>query len=143
MMGPRSIPSYYPVNESGEISMLGRMLAATRVMGGVVTTSGAALAQQDPVAGAVAGAIVGAAIATGAIVPYEHREPLREYVVRENRPSYRYDDEVVVGRELRHGPYESYPVPEHYGVREHHYAIVNNRVVVFHPHTRRVIHVYD
>jgi hypothetical protein len=76
-------------------------------------------------------------------VPYEHREPLREYVVRENRPSYRYDDEVVVGRELRQGPYESYPVPEHYGVREHHYAIVNNRVVVFHPHTRRVIHVYD
>ena len=123
--------------------MLVRMLAVTMLIGGIVTTSGAALAQQDPVAGAVAGAIVGAAIATGAIVPYEHREPLREYVVRENRPSYRYDDEVVVGRELRHGPYESYPVPEHYGVREHHYAIVNNRVVVFHPHTRRVIHVYD
>ena len=123
--------------------MLVRMLAATMLIGGIVTTSGAALAQQDPVAGAVAEAIVGAAIATGAIVPYEHREPLREYVVRENRPSYRYDDEVVVGRELRHGPYESYPVPEHYGVREHHYAIVNNRVVVFHPHTRRVIHVYD
>lgn len=123
--------------------MLVRMLAATMLIGGIVTTSGAALAQQDPVAGAVAGAIVGAAIATGAIVPYEHREPLREYVVRENRPSYRYDDEVVVGRELRHGPYESYPVPEHYGVREHHYAIVNNRVVIFHPHTRRVIHVYD
>ena len=123
--------------------MLVRMLAVTMLIGGIVTTSGAALAQQDPVAGAVAGAIVGAAIATGAIVPYEHREPLREYVVRENRPSYRYDDEVVVGRELRHGPYESYPVPEHYGVREHHYAIVNNRVVVFHPHTRRVIHVYE
>jgi hypothetical protein len=28
-------------------------------------------------------------------------------------------------------------------VREHHYAIVNNRVVVFHPQTRRVIHVYE
>ena len=123
--------------------MLVRMLAATMLIGGIVTTSGAALAQQDPVAGAVAGAIVGAAIATGAIVPYEHREPLREYVVRENRPSYRYDDEVVVGRELRQGPYESYPVPEQYGVREHHYAIVNNRVVVFHPQTRRIIHVYD
>ncbi len=123
--------------------MLVRMLAATMLIGGVMTASGAALAQQDPVAGAVAGAILGAAIATGAIVPYEHREPLREYVVRENRPSYRYDDEVVVGRELRHGPYDSYPVPERYGVRAHHYAIVNNRVVVFHPHTRRVIHVYD
>ena len=81
--------------------------------------------------------------ATGAVVPYEHREPLREYVVRENRPSYRYDDEVVVGRGLPPGPYESYPVPERFGVPEHHYAIVNNRVVVFHPQTRRVIHVYD
>jgi hypothetical protein len=126
-----------------EISMLGRILAATLVIGGAMTTSGAALAQQDPVAGAIAGAIVGAAIATGAVVPYEHREPLREYVVRENRPSYRYEDEVVVDRELRPGPYESYPVPERYGVPDHHYAIVNNRVVVFHPQTRRVIHVYD
>ncbi len=122
--------------------MLGRMLAVTLAMSGVMT-SGAALAQSDPVAGAVAGAIVGAAIATGAIVPYEHREPLREYVVRENRPSYRYEDEVVVGRELRPGPYESYPVPERYGVPEHHYAVVNNRVVIFHPQSRRVIHVYD
>jgi hypothetical protein len=142
MMEPLMIQGYCAINESGEIAMLGRILAATLVIGGAMTTSGAALAQSDPVAAAVAGAIVGAAIAT-AVVPYEHREPLREYVVRENRPSYRYEDEVVVGGELRPGPYESYPVPERYGVPEHHYTIVNNRVVVFHPQTRRVIHVYD
>jgi hypothetical protein len=122
--------------------MLGRIVAMTLVAGCAMTSS-AALAQNDPVAGAVAGAIVGAAIATGAVVPYEHREPLHEYVVRENRPSYRYEDEVAVGRELRPGPYESYPVPERYGVPDHHYAVVNNRVVVFHPQTRRIIHVYD
>jgi hypothetical protein len=122
--------------------MLGRIVAVTLVVGGLMTSS-TAFAQRDPVAGAVAGAIVGAAIATGAVVPYEHREPLREYIVRENRPSYRYDDEVVVGRELPRGAYESYPVPERYGVTEHHYAIVNGRAVVFHPQTRRVIHVYD
>jgi hypothetical protein len=121
--------------------MLGRMLAVTLAFGALMTP-GVALAQRDPVAGAIAGAIEGAAIATGAIVPYEHREPLREYIVRENRPSYRYDDEVVVGRELRPGPYESYEVPEHYGVREHHYTIINDRPVVFHPQTRRIIHVY-
>src|ERR1700682_6208177 len=107
--------------------MLGRIVAATLVIGGAMTTAGAALAQQDPVAGAVAGAIVGAAIASGAVVPYEHREPLHEYIVRESPPSYGYDDEVVVGRELPPGAYESYPVPERYGVPEHHYAIVNNR----------------
>jgi hypothetical protein len=122
--------------------MLRRVLAVTLVMGATMA-SNAALAQSDPVAGVIAGATEGAAIATGAVVPYEQRAPLREYVVRENRPSYRYDDEVVVGRELRPGAYESYPVPEQYGVPEHHYAIVNDRVVVFHPHTRRIIHVYE
>jgi hypothetical protein len=121
--------------------MLGRIVAVTLAFGGLMT-SGAAYAQQDAVAGAIAGAIAGAAIA-GAVVPYEHREPLREYIVRENRPSYRYEDEVAVGRELPPGAYESYPVPEQYGVREHHYAIINDRAVVFHPHTRRIIHVYD
>jgi hypothetical protein len=124
--------------------MLGRILAAALVLGGVMATSGAARAEDPVAAGVAAGIITGAAIATGAVVvPYEHREPLREYVVRENRPSYRYEDEVVVGRELRPGPYESYPVPEQYGVREHHYAVVNNRVVIFHPQTRRIIHVYE
>jgi hypothetical protein len=122
--------------------MLRRMIAVT-LAAGALMTSNAALAQSDVVAGAVAGAITGAAIATGAIVPYEHREPLHEYIVHENRPSYRYEDEVVVGRELPPGPYESYPVPERYGVPDHHYAIVNGRAVVFHPQTRRIIHVYD
>lgn len=123
--------------------MLGRVLAVALLMMGGAMTSNAAFAQSDVVAGAVAGAIVGAAVATGAVVPYEHRAPLHEYIVRENRPSYGYGDEVVVGRDLPRGAYESYPVPEQYGVREHHYAIVNGRAVIFHPETRRVIHVYD
>jgi hypothetical protein len=137
MMEPQTIRS-----TNQEVSMLGRIVAVTLALGGPMTSS-AAFAQSDPVAGAVAGAIVGAAIATGAVVPYEHREPLHEYIVRENRPSYRYEDEVVVGRELPPGAYESYPVPERYGVPEHHYAIVNDRAVIFHPQTRRIIHVYD
>jgi hypothetical protein len=108
----------------------------------VTALSVPAAAHAADVGGAIAGAVVGAAIAT-AVVPYEHRAPLREYVVRENRPSYVYSDEVVVGRELRPGPYESYPVPERYGVPDHHYAIINNRPVIFHPQTRRIVHIYD
>jgi hypothetical protein len=122
--------------------MLGRIVAATLLVGGAMTSNAAtnpAMAQNDP----VAGAIVGAAIATGAVVPYEQREPLRGYVYREPRPVYRYEDEVVVGRELRPGPYESYPVPDQYGVPGHHYAVVNGRAVIYHPQTRRIIHVYD
>jgi hypothetical protein len=123
--------------------MLGRILAITLTLGGAMTSS-AALAQSDAAvaAGVVTGLVVGAAVATG-VVPMEQREPLRGYVYREPRPYYRYDDEVVVSRELRSGPYESYPVPEQYGVPGHHYAIVNNRAVIYHPQTRRIIHVYD
>ena len=102
----------------------------------------AALAE-DAVAGSIVGAITGAAIATGAVVPYERREPLREYIVRENRPSYRHDEEVVVGRELPPGAYESYEVPEEYLPPGHHYTIVNDRPVIFHRETRRIIHVYE
>jgi len=67
-----------------------------------LTTPRAALAD-DAVAGAIVGAITGAAIATGGVVPYERREPLREYIVRESRPSYHHEEEVVVGRELPPG----------------------------------------
>jgi hypothetical protein len=123
--------------------MLGRILAITLTLCGAMTSS-AALAQSDAAvaAGVVTGLVVGAAVATG-VVPMEQREPLRGYVYREPRPYYGYDDELVVGRELRPGPYESYPVPEQYGVPGHHYAIVNNRAVIYHPQTRRIIHVYD
>ena len=123
--------------------MLGRILAVTLTIGGAMTSS-AALAQNDAAvaAGVITGLAVGAAVATGA-VPYEQREPLRGYVYREPRPVYRYEDEVVVGRELRSGPYQSYPVPDQYGVPGHHYTIVNGRAVIFHPQTRRIIHVYD
>lgn len=72
---------------------------------------------QDAVGAAIAGAFVGAAIASG--VPVERREPLREYDVRERRPSYVYDEEVVVGRELRPGPYQSREIPDEYGVPGH------------------------
>jgi len=124
-----------------EIKMLTRVFAASIAVMALAAPS-AALAE-DAVSGAIVGAITGAAIATGAVVPYERREPLREYIVRESRPSYRYDDEVVVGRELPRGAYESYEVPEEYVPRGHHYAIINDRPVIFHPETRRIIHVYE
>src|SRR6202049_407148 len=135
-------PGYHRSIRIREISMLGRIVAVTLTIGALMTSI-AALAQRDPVAGAVAGAIEGAAIASGLVVPYEQREPLRTYVYREPRPDYRYEDEVAVGGELRPGAYESYPVPEQYGVPEHHYAIVNGRAVIYHPQTSRIIPVYD
>jgi hypothetical protein len=114
---------------------------ATVLSVGTLIMPAVSRADDAAIGGAIAGAIVGAAIASG--VPVERREPLREYVVRERPPSYVYDEEVVVGRELPPGPYESREVPEEYGVPGHHYAVINNRAVIFHPQTRRIIHVYD
>jgi hypothetical protein len=104
-----------------EIMMLTRIFAA--MIAALALAAPAAALADDAVAGAIVGAITGAAIATGNVVPYERREPLREYIVRENRPSYHYDEEIVVGRELPPGAYESYEVPEEYVPRGHHYAI--------------------
>ena len=121
--------------------MLTRIFAALIALLALATPRAAVA--EDAVAGAIVGAITGAAIATGAVVPYERREPLREYIVRENRPSYHHDEEVVVGRELPPGAYESYEVPEDYLPPGHHYTIVNDRPVIFHRETRRIIHVYE
>jgi hypothetical protein len=123
-----------------EITMLTRIFAA--LIAAVALAAPRAALADDAVAGAIVGAITGAAIATGA-VPYERREPLREYIVRENRPSHHYDEEVVVGRELPPGAYDAYEVPEEYVPRGHQYVIVNDRPVIFHSETRRVIHVYE
>jgi len=119
--------------------MLGRIVAATLVVGGAMTSS-AALAQNDPAAAVAAGVITGAAIATGVIVPYEHREPLHQYVVRENRPSVVYQDEIEVGREFR-GPHETYALPDQYGVTGHRYAVVNEQYVVIHPTTKKIVYI--
>jgi Protein of unknown function (DUF1236) len=123
--------------------MLGKIVAVTLTIGGAMTSS-AAMAQSDGAiaAGVVTGLVVGGLVASGA-VPVEQQMPLREHIYREQPPYYQYDDEVVVGGQLRPGAYQSYPVPDQYGVPGHHYAVVNNRAVVFHPETRRIIHVYD
>src|SRR5260370_42325754 len=92
-----------------EITMLTRIFAA--LIAALALAAPRAALADDAVAGAIVGAITGAAIATGAVVPYERREPLREYIVRENHPSYHYDEEVAVCPELPPGAYGSYEVP--------------------------------
>ena len=66
--------------------MLTRIFAA--LIAALALAAPRAALADDAVAGAIVGAITGAAIATGAVVPYERREPLREYIVRESRPTY-------------------------------------------------------
>jgi hypothetical protein len=128
-----------PPNIEKEIAMLGRIAVATLLVSGAVTASNTAFAQSD--AAVAAGVVTG--LAVGTAIAMEHRAPLHEYIYSEPRPSYVYEDEVVVGRPLRPGGYQSYPVPERYGAQGYHYTVVNNRAVVYHPQTRTVVHVYD
>ncbi len=69
--------------------------------------------------------------------------PFREYVVRERRPSYRYQEEVRVGTVLPSSEVEYYEVPPEYGVKEYRYTIVNGRPVLVEPRTRRIVEVID
>src|SRR3977135_1369777 len=114
--------------------MLRRILAATLVVGGAMATSGAAFARGDPAAAVAAGVATGVLVATGA-VPVEHREPLHQYVIRENRPSVVYQDEIDVGREVR-GPRQTQALPAQFGVTGHRYAVLNEQYVVIHPTTK-------
>ena len=119
--------------------MLGRIFAAALAIGGAMT-SNAALAQNNNAAvagGVVTGLVVGGLIASGAV------QPLREHIYREPPRSYVYDGDVAVGRELRDGPYESYDVPDQYTGPGYRYTHLNNRGVVYHRESRRIVHVYD
>jgi poly(3-hydroxybutyrate) depolymerase len=118
--------------------MLGRILAVGLIIGGAMT-SNAALAQNNGAVagGVVTGLVVGGLLASGAV------QPLREHIYREPRRSYDYDGEVAVGRDLRDGPYESYDVPDQYTGPGYRYTHLNNRGVVYHRESRRIIHVYE
>ena len=100
-------------------------------------------------AGAVVGGPVGAAVGgvTGAIVggalaPADTTR-VKEYVVRERRPSVRVQEDVAVGAALP-STVELYPVPADTGVRtQYRYTVVNNRTVLVDPGTRKVIQVIE
>ena len=121
---------------------MNRIAMACVALGAMALPIQAQAQSGDIVAGALVGALAGAVIANG--LADQHREPLREHIMRENRPSYRVvDEDIVVGRELREGAYESYDVPDRYEAPRHRYTVINDRPVVYQTETRRIIHVYD
>ncbi len=100
-------------------------------------------------AGAAVGGPVGAAVGgvTGAIVggalSADESARVKQYVVREKRPSVRVTERVTVGEELP-SRVEVYSVPEDVGVRtEYRYTVVNDRTVLIDPKTRRIVQVIE
>src|SRR3982074_442554 len=74
--------------------------------------------------GAIVGGAVGAATGTvGGILGVDDRPRFREYVVREQRPSYRHHEEVRVGTVLPDSGVTYYDVPDRiprFGISLHH-----------------------
>jgi phage tail tape-measure protein len=100
--------------------------------------------------GAIGGAIVGGPVGAvvggigGAIVggiAGENQARFNQYVVRQDVPSYRYQEEVRVGAVLPSDGVRYYEVPQEYGVTNYRYTVVNETPVLVDPSTRRVVQV--
>jgi hypothetical protein len=96
-------------------------------------------------AGAIVGGPIGAAAGTvGGILGVEDRPRFHEYVVREHRPSFHYQDEVRVGAVLLEQGVTFYAVPPEYRVKpDYRYAAVNDRPVIVEPRTRRIVEIIE
>ena len=125
----------------------GAVLAITAAPAYAQSGGGAAAgATTGAVGGAIVGGPVGAAVGAGvgAIVGglSEAQQPqFRQYVVQRGVPSYRYGGEVQVGTVLPSDGVTFYEVPADYGVRNYRYTVVNDRVVLVDPGTRRIVQV--
>ena len=133
---------------SKKILLAGAVLAVLAPAGAFAQSSGgaAAGAATGAVGGAIVGGPVGAAVGgvTGAIVgglAGEQQPRFRQYVVTQNVPSYRYQEEVRVGAVLPESGVTYHEVPAEYGVRGYRYTVVNETPVLVDPGTRRVVQV--
>jgi hypothetical protein len=133
---------------SKKILLAGAVLAVLAPAGAFAQSSGgaAAGAATGAVGGAIVGGPVGAAVGgvTGAIVgglAGEQQPRFRQYVVQQNVPSYRYQEEVRVGAVLPSSGVEYYEVPAEYGVKNYRYTVVNETPVLVDPGTRRIVQI--
>jgi hypothetical protein len=114
---------------------------AAVAQGGAVT-GGTAGAATGAIVGGPVGAVVGGV--TGAIaggIADQNTPKFRQYVVQQNVPSYRYQEEVRVGAVLPNDGVTYYEVPPEFGATEYRYTVVNEKPVIVDPRTRRVVQV--
>ena len=95
--------------------------------------------------GAIVGGAIGAAAGTvGGILGVDDRPRFREYVARERRPSYRYNEDLRVGVVLPESGVTYYEVPPEYRAPAgYRYTVVNDRPVLIESRTRRIVEIID
>ena len=94
--------------------------------------------------GAVVGGAVGAVAGTvGGILGIDDRPRFHEYVVHERLPSYRYNENFIVGAVLPENGVTYYDIPGEYHVQGYRYAYVNDHAVLVDPRTRQIVQIID
>jgi len=116
---------------------------AQGVVGGAQRGAEEGAAAAGPVGSVVGGVLGGVAGGVAGLLGVDQRPRFRQYVVREGRPSYRYREDVRVGAVLPSSGVEYYEVPQEYGVREYRYTVVNDRIVLVEPRTRRIVQIVE
>jgi hypothetical protein len=117
--------------------------SAQGIVGGAERGSADGARAAGPIGGVVGGVVGGVAGGVSGLLGLDQRPRFHEYVVREARPSYRYEGNVAIGAELPRTGVTYYEVPTEYGVRDYRYTIINNRTVLVDPRTNRVVEVID
>jgi uncharacterized protein YcfJ len=142
-------PTYLGDTEMNKaILTAGVVIAALSAPVYAQTAGPAAGATTGAVGGAIVGGPVGAAVGAvgGAIVGgiAEASQPrFQQYVVQQRVPSYTYREEVRVGAVLPEQGVRYYEVPDEFGATDYRYTVVNDRVVLVEPRTRRVVQIVD
>ena len=73
----------------------------------------------------------------------DQRPAFREYVIREQVPTFTMPDRVVVGGVLPEAGITYYDVPQTYGATTYRYTVVNGQTVLVEPRSRRIVQVID
>lgn len=129
------------------LSFVGSAVLAQGVVQGSRQGEAAGERVGGPVGGVV-GSVIGGVIggvngAVDGIFGRDSRPRFREYVVRENRPSHTFGDDVREGVMLPDTGVTYYPVPSEYASRGYRYTVLNGRYVLVDGTTNRVVEVLD
>jgi hypothetical protein len=120
--------------------MQNRILAVAAVIGAISAPS-AALAQSEITTGAARGNTVVITESDG--IGTDQRPAFREYVIRQQVPTFSMPERVVVGGVLPEAGITYYDVPQTYGTTTYRYTVVNGQTVLVEPRSRRIVQVVD
>jgi hypothetical protein len=116
---------------------------AQGVPGGAAQGAADGAAVAGPVGGVIGGVVGGVAGGVAGVLGVDQRPRVRQYIVQERRPSYRYNEQVRVGAVLPSSGVQYYELPAEYGARNYRYTVVNERPVLVDPQSHRIVEVIE